>query len=413
MSRLWVATGGASEANACRGKYIEYFEDSANASLRAETEQPNAEIGSKDIFETASKFLRLLALVILLAGMATGELAAGAKEDRQRLREQITNHATLHIDFWGMDWAGRSLTERIHPAPKKVIDKIRLENRLYGFKERPEPVAPPPEVAIALDTILMNLPVTIQNILNDRLIGLLTVNNLGGTGYSEVVYDAQKRERYGIIILDAAVLVQKRANEWASWKTNSMFRSRPGRSVKVRAILEEDHHNTIVNSIRFILLHEIGHILGMATSVHPSWLVWQAGRRVDVASGFSHLSWKNGAGKTIVSRFDDRFPERTAIKAYAFDKAQLTVAQIPIVYTILAKHTNFHTLYACESPWEDWAESFATYYHVVIDQRPWQVVIEAAGRPDQVIESCWGMTRCREKEAYLQNWFKNPVRPAE
>ena len=358
-------------------------------------------------------FWRLLAIVILLAGMANGELAAGAKEDRERLEQQIANHATLHIDFWGMDWAGRSLTERIHPAPNKVIDKIRLENRLYGFKERPEPVAPPPEVATALDTIRMRLPEPILRILDERFIGIFTVNQLGSTGYAEVVYDGAHRERYGIIILDAAVLMQKRANELASWKTNSMFRSRPGRSVKVRAILEEDQHNTIVNSIRFILLHEFGHILGMATSVHPSWLVWQAGRRVDVASGFPRLSWKNGAGKTIVSRFDDRFPERTAIKAYAFDKAQLTVAQIPLVYTNLVKHTNFHTLYACESPWEDWAESFATYFHVVIDQRPWQIVIEAAGRPDQVIESCWGMARCREKEAYLQNWFKDPVRPAE
>jgi len=355
----------------------------------------------------------LLAILLLLISTAPGALAAGVKEDREQLEQQIVNHATLHIDFWGMDWAGRSLTERIHPAPEKVIDKIRLENRLYGFNERPEAVAPPPEVATALDTIRRRLPEPVLRILENRFIGLFTVNHLGGTGYSEVVYDPEKRERYGIIVVDAAVLLQKRANEWASWKTNSMFRPRPGRSVKVRAILEEDQHNTIVNSIRFILLHEIGHILGMATSVHPSWLVWQAGRRVDVSSGFSHLSWKNGAGKTIVSRFDDRFPERTAIKAYAFDKARLTVAQIPIAYTNLEKHTNFHTLYACESPWEDWAESFATYFHVVIDQRPWQVVIEAAGQPDQVIESCWGMARCREKEAYLQTWFKNPGRPAE
>ncbi len=28
-SSLWVVTGGASEASALRGKYIEYFEDSA------------------------------------------------------------------------------------------------------------------------------------------------------------------------------------------------------------------------------------------------------------------------------------------------------------------------------------------------------------------------------------------------
>jgi len=341
-------------------------------------------------------FWRVLAILLLLVGPATGALAGGAKTDRAQLEQQIANHVTLQIDFWGMNWAGRSLTERVRPAPEKVIEKIRLENRLYGFKERPEPAAPPPAVATALDSILMQLPDTIQHILKDRFIGLFTVNHLGGTGYSEVVYNADKEEHYGIIVVDAGVLKQKRANEWASWKINSMFRPQPGSSVQVRAILEEEQDDTIVNSMRFILLHEIGHILGMATSVHPSWLAWQGGRRVDVSSGFPRFSWKNGADKTIISRFDDRFPERAAIKAYAFDKASL------------AKHTNFHTLYACESPWEDWAESFATYFHVVIDQRPWQVVIEQTGQPDQVIDSCWGKARCREKEAYLKRWFEAP-----
>lgn len=354
-------------------------------------------------------YKRLLAIILLLVGMATGALAADAQEDRARLKQQIASHATLHIDFWGMKWAGRSLTERIHPAPESVIEKIRLENRLYGFKERPEPVSPPPEVAKALDSIRRRLPDPILHILEERFIGLFTVNHLGGTGYSEVVYNAEKKELYGIIVVDAAVLMQKRANEWASWKTNSMFRPGADRNLKIRAILEDDQDNTVVNSIRFILLHEIGHILGMATEVHPSWLVWQGGRQVDLSSGFPQLSWKNGDGKTIVSRFDDRFPERKAIKAYAFDSAPLTVSQIPIVYTNLETHTNFHTLYACESPWEDWAESFTTYFHVVIDQRPWKVVIEEAGRPDRVIESCWGKARCRDKEVFLQKWFKNPT----
>lgn len=354
------------------------------------------------------KSWRLLVILLLLAGAATGALAAGTEEDQARLKQQIAGHATLHIEFWGMDWTGLPLAERVHPAPEKVIEKIQLENRLYGFKERPEAVSPSPEIATALDSIRMRMPDTILRILEDRLIGIFTVNHLGGTGYSEVVYNAEKHEHYGIIVVDAAVLKQKRANEWASWKINSMFRPGTDRSLKVRAILEKDRDNTVVNAIRFILLHEIGHILGMATAVHPSWLVWQGGQRVDLSAGFVHLSWKNGAGHTFVSRFDDRFPERAAIKAYAFGKARLTVSQIPLVYAGLEKHTNFHTLYACESPWEDWAESFATYFHVVIDQRPWQVVIEQADRPVRVIKSCWGQARCLDKEAFLRSWFKNP-----
>jgi len=44
---MWVAAGGASEANAYRGKYIKYFEDWNQAS--------NTEIEPKDIFKMASE----------------------------------------------------------------------------------------------------------------------------------------------------------------------------------------------------------------------------------------------------------------------------------------------------------------------------------------------------------------------
>jgi hypothetical protein len=289
-----------------------------------------------------------------------------------------------------------------------VVAKIRLENRLYGFQEYPQASAPPTEIAAALGAIRERLPRAIQRLLEERFIGIFTVNQLGGTGYSEVVYDLRKRERYGIIVLDAAVLGQKQANAWATWKINSMFRPRPDSRQAVQAVLEAEDNDTIVNSIRFILLHEIGHIVGMATGVHPSWLAWQAGQRVEMSTGFPRLSWKNGPANTLVSRFDDRFPERARIKAYRFEKATLTTSQITDTYANLEAHTNFPTLYACESPWEDWAESFATYFHVVIDRRPWQVVIEAAGQPDRVVASCWGTTRCRNKEAFLRRWFENP-----
>jgi len=224
--------------------------------------------------QNAIRPANILIATILLFMTTAGAPPAWAKTEREHLKEKITGHATLHIDFGGRDWTGRTLAERVHQAPGPIVEKIRLENQLYGFQERPEPVAPPPAIAAALEAIRMQLPNTIQRILEDRLIGLFTVNHLGGTGYSEVVYDAEKRERFGIIVLDANVLKQKRANEWATWKIDSVFRPESGRSLKVRATLEEDQDNTVVNSIRFILLHEIGHILGMATAVHPSWLVW-------------------------------------------------------------------------------------------------------------------------------------------
>jgi len=65
------------------------------------------------------KYGRLLAIVLSLAGTATDTLATGARKDRVRPEWEIAEHAALHIDFWGMDWAARALTERVRPAPEK------------------------------------------------------------------------------------------------------------------------------------------------------------------------------------------------------------------------------------------------------------------------------------------------------
>ncbi len=228
-----------------------------------------------------------------------------------------------------------------------------------------------------------------------------------------MVYDRGNTTPYGIIVLDAGILTRKRANEWTAWKINSMFRPVPGSTLNVRAIIEEEINDSRVNAIRFILLHEIGHILGVVTGVHPSWLGWQAGNPVRVTHAFPRLSWKNRTGTRLESLFDDRFPERKAIKAYAFENADLIVSQIPATYANLVNTSNFPTLYACENLWEDFADSFATYFHVVIDQRPWQIIIEQANHPDRVIGSCWGQARCREKELFLKDWFENPVDRAD
>jgi len=223
---------------------------------------------------------------ILLLGPAAGLARADATTDREQLQEQITQSAILQIDFWGLAWTNRPLAERLHPAPPLLVEKIRLENQLMGFQERPVPVPAPPEIAVAVEAIRQKLPSEIRTLLDRRLIGIFTVNQLGGTGYSEVIYNRNHEEYYGIIVVDATLLKKKQANRWAAWKINSMFRPVTGSSVRIRAIMENGLADSTLNSIRFILLHEFGHILGMATRVHPSWLETQAGGRPACPAGF-------------------------------------------------------------------------------------------------------------------------------
>jgi len=345
--------------------------------------------------------LVLFSLVILLYPSCQSRKAI--------LKEKWEKNPTLRITYWTGEWKKAPFHRRIKQAPPELIEKIRIENEIEGFDEKPVPVKPPQELFMAMSTIKESMPENLKTMLEERLIGVFAVKELGGTGYADVVYDRDGQETYGLIVLDADLLMKRKANEWATWKENSIFKPKSSGGIKLKAIIEEEKNNTVENAVRFILLHEIGHILGIVSKSHSSWIDWIVNKKINMDYPFQRLSWKITHDKKIISFFEDNFPERKNIKVYSFEKAKLTNQQILSAYNHLVSHTNFPSLYAGQSLWEDFAESFTIYFHVVIDKRPWQIVIEQEEQPQVLIRSCWGDERCDKKEAYMRKWFENPL----
>jgi len=320
------------------------------------------------------------------------------------LKGQAENHATRRIAFWGEAWKGAPLAARLAPAPPALAEKIRLENRLYGFPERPEPVAPEPVFTEAVRRIGALLPERVRTLAEERIIGIYLVNGLGGTGYAEAILDTEGRERYAVIVLDRDVLLTRRANAWASWKENSFFRPAAGAETALELILETDAEDTVDNAIVFILLHELGHALGMAGGVHPS---WNGDARVSAAYPFTELSWRGTLGG-VESRYEAAVPRRSDLRPYAFAGAKLALDEAPDLYRALQAHTDFPSAQAAVTLWEDFAESFATYLHVVRQDKPYEIRILRPGQPAQVFPSCWREPRCNDKKAFMRRWFENP-----
>jgi len=71
--------------------------------------------------------------------------------------------------------------------------------------------------------------------------------------------------------------------------------------------------------------------------------------------------------------------------------------------------TNYPTLYAATSPWEDFADSFAHYMHCVRQGKPYEIRIRDEGIPDAVFTPCWDDTRCRAKRAFLEKVAGKPL----
>lgn len=345
-------------------------------------------------------------LVPLLFLMFLVMFATSCASREALLRKKYEANPVITSHYWGTSWKSQPLWQRLGPAPPELITRINIENELYGSTERSVAVQPPPEYLTVLKAIQSRLPEPVRRLAEERIIGIFAVQGLGSSGYAEAVKDEYGEEKYAFIVLDKEVLLSKKANEWASWKENSVFTPAAGEDFRLSLRIESDDTDTVENAIRFILLHEMGHALGLASRVHPPWDDARPAEPVQLP--FPRLSWTMNKEGKIVSYFDDQFPERIFLKYYSFTKAPLAGEQMLNVYNHLRGHTNFPTLPAATSQWEDFAESFATYVHVVLDKRPWQATIESKGNIVTIIESCWQERRCMTKKAFMEKWFADP-----
>jgi hypothetical protein len=347
-----------------------------------------------------NSFSSLLSSVMIMA------LLISCSSGNAYLRQKYQESPVVTIQYWGNKWKAKPLQQRIAPAPEPLILRIRMDNELSGFSERPVAAEPSPEFYEALKSITLRLPEPIKRLAEERVIGIFIVNNLGSSGYTETVRDEDGNDIYAIMVFDRNVLLQRTANEWATWKENSVFQPKTDGLTTLHVKIETKENDTTANAIRFILLHELGHAMGMASLVHPPWD--DSNPAESIGLSFPKLSWRINKEGKIVSLFDDAFPERTSIRYYSFEKSLLSNDQISNTYTNMREYTNFPSLQAAASQWEDFAESFATYFHVVLEKRPWQVIVETSSQSPLLIDSCWNESRCFAKKTFMQKWFAEP-----
>jgi hypothetical protein len=275
---------------------------------------------------------------------------------------------------------------------------ITLDNVKNGFPDRPRAALMEADFAKDLRDAFAELPPEVRRLFDQRLVGIYLVDSLGGSGYTDTVLDAQGRPVAGMIVLDASVLKHHTANGWATWKENTPFK-RDGR-FKLEARIEQEADNNRKNAIQYILLHELGHVLSIGGNIHPSWNGEPKGVGPVAQYGFFNLSWKIDAqANKYVTHFDGEFAQRRNV-AYYFG-AKLGADEMAPTYAALAR-TNFPSLYAATHPADDFAEAFASYVHVVLMRRPWQVTISRGGEVLRVADSCWEEPRCAGKRKLLE-----------
>lgn len=343
-------------------------------------------------------------LVVLFAGCSKGEPAGNSRDDvvRHGVRlSQLRSHPIRSIDFWRTSLK-KDLPNRIAPAPDELIEYMHLDNAFQGYDDRPISAKGDAGFIGDVRLALGSFPAKVKTLLAQALVGVALVRKSGASAYAEVVADAQGHPQGGLIVVDSDAL-KRTANEWASWKDMSAFRPAPDLSIDV--VIEPAAANNRVNALRYILLHEIGHLVDYRLGITPL----DGGNTQNISNnGFFALSWEDGQstrsirlGDKIRSRYDSQWQGREELKFYTFDASAHSMAVARDVYTWLAG-TSFPTLYAASSSADDFADSFANYVHVVLSKRPYVIRIHRGKTVEFEYTSCWKKKPCATKRKTME-----------
>lgn len=321
-----------------------------------------------------------------------------ARSDLACLAAALKKHAVRDAAYW-QAWRERPLDKRMGRAPPEVLHFLALENQITGFVERPHGLDAEPDLLQDDQAALRELPTPVRTLLQAQLLGITFVEDLGSTGLTDVAFDAAGEPVGGFVVLDLGLLRRHTANSWASWKENTPFK--PGAGMRLHATLEQPEHDNRKNAIQYILLHEFAHVLAIKQSIHPPW--WEAPPSF-VASErypFYAQSWQRrlGAERRYASFFDAQFALRSRVVFYL--QPRLEANEMQAVYDQLEK-TNFTSLYGATGPGDDFAEAFASYVHVVLMLKPWQITLQREDQVVKVFEHCWDTPRCADKRALLE-----------
>lgn len=302
------------------------------------------------------------------------------------------------LSFWKSSLA-RPLSDRVGVASPEVVDFVALANLEASVPNKPRVDEVNPQLIQTVKAAIAELPASVRRIAERKLAGVMLIDDLGGSGFSDQIFDEKSQPVAGFIVLDAQLLQARAANAWATWKESTPFRPSPDDVLTAR--IESDANDSTRNAIQYILLHELGHVVSLGAGVHPPWNL--APKDVGSTAGYRYfnLSWTVvPAENRYASVFDAQFPERRDV-AYYFG-ARLDAQQMATVYGKL-QQTNFATLYSVNNPGDDFAEAFVNYVHVVLMHKPFEIRIAKSGATVMTYTACWDQPRCADKRKIIES----------
>jgi hypothetical protein len=300
----------------------------------------------------------------------------------------LTQPEVRRAAFWGDAWRDQPLDERVHLLPAAAVPSLRA--MMSGIA----PATNAEYVVQDLQAAIDSLPESVRRLITDHLIGVYLVEGLGGSKNAHNLGMALEvsglwRQHVGTVILIDRDETDMRANQAMSGL--EYVPSGDYRGVTVQARLARRDADTRSTTLRYVLLHELGHLIDYEQGITPARFSYGASRE---GCGFTCLSWLKPDRHRYSRRID------TAMRSIHNGQLDAYVSALPETFKDLAQ-SNFPSLYAATQPQEDFAESFAQYVHTVLLGQPWDLTLRVNGTIKAQLGACFLDRRCPGKKAYF------------
>lgn len=297
------------------------------------------------------------------------------------------------------DWVPareKPLARRLAPASDDAIDYVAQINAALDLPHRPQAAEVSRDLLADVGAALAELPASVTDRLENSLLGVHFARGLGSSGITDVVATAGGEILGAVILLNVDTLEHRTANQWATWKENTPFD--PTGPLAVEARIESTADDNRKNAIQYILLHEFGHVLGIDSAFLPNWWLLPRQWRADGDYDFLSLCWQLAPDQRIVPRPGNDFPLRSRLAFYGGNRLG---ADAPLETYRALGTTGFPTLYAATNAYDDFAESFASYVHCVLMNKPLEIRVLGAAEVLLETDDFWRSGRCPQKGELL------------
>jgi hypothetical protein len=291
-------------------------------------------------------------------------------------------------------WTARQalpLHERILPLPAEVRDFVHQVNVASGLSAVPAAAAPDAQLRADVRSAVLGMPAAVRDLVDPLLLGICLGRDLGSSGVTDIVVDADGRILGCVVLLDVGLLETHSANSWATWKENLPFAAGPGFSLA--ATIAAPDQDTRANALQFLLLHEFGHVLTADGDFLPRW--WEP--VPDKRFSYLDLSWVTTPFGRFAPRAD--FELRGVVDFYGAN--QLFGDAIVSAYSGL-ECSDFPSLYGATNPYDDFAECFASYVHSEMLGKPYVLRVDLDGEPQAYLDSFWASSRSDVKRGFME-----------